>query len=907
LIDVPPAVVVLGLVTGLTYGILAIGLVLCYRMSGVINFALGNAGGLAAAIMGRLSLQLGLPWIAVFPVAIAAGAGASAALELGVIRRLRGAPRIMAVVATLGAGQLLLGLAGSVSQIRSSAQYPPPFRLSFSVGALVVTPYYVLILMLSPVIVAALALFLAPPEWLPRRLRSRYGPALRAASDDPEAARTVGIPTGAMATTAWAIAGALAAFAAALVAPARGFQTVNALGPDLLVRALAPAVLAGMSSLPVALAAGAAVGIFESVANWNARVPGVVDAGLFLAVGAGLLVWRRRGEVTADASWLTLPVDRPVAARLRRLGSAAAILAISVAVLAPLVLSNALAATWTQVFALATIGLSLTVVTGMSGQISLGQFAVAGVGAFAGYLVFVRLDVPWIASVLAAAAAGGASSFVIGLPALRLRGPMLAVTSLAFAVLTPALLGQRWAFGTGADPGRPIIGTTEIITGRSYYYVALGVLLACALLVRNLKSYGIGRLLAAIRDGEDVARSFGVRATARKLQAYAVSGVVAGLGGVVYAQAAGRLTIDTFPAARSVSLLSMVVLGGVGRVLGSVLGAAYLVGLPALVPDDTVALLVSGLGLLVFVLYVPGGFSQLLDRARDAIARGWSERAPLADLPRTARLALRDAAPLPEERAPPVLIAENITVRYGHVAALDDMSLRAGRGETLGIIGPNGSGKTTLFKVLSGFVRPSTGTVRLAGRDVSHLTPEARARLGLIRSFQDSMLFPTLTVVDAVCVALERLSPTHLLTSALAGAPRPRRVRSREARARELVDAMGLTAFRDNLVGELSTGTRRICELCCMLALQPSVLLLDEPSSGIAQRETEALGDLLLSLKARLGLTLVVIEHDMPLIMRISDRIVAMASGTAIAEGTPSQVQADPAVIESYLGPAVRA
>jgi ABC-type branched-subunit amino acid transport system ATPase component/ABC-type branched-subunit amino acid transport system permease subunit len=896
-IDVPPAVVVLGLITGLTYGILAIGLVLSYRVSGVINFALGNAGGLAAAIMGRLSLQLGLPWLFVFPIAIGAGALSAAALEFAVMRRLRRAPRIMSVVATLGAGQLLLGLAGSVSQIRSSAQYPPPFRLSFHVGALVVTPYYVLILLLSPVIVAALAAFLAPPEWLPRALRSRYGPALRATSDDPEAARTLGIPTAAMTTMAWTIAGALAAFAAVLVAPARGFQTVNALGPDLLVRALAPAVLAGMSSLPGALGAGALVGVFESVTNWNVRTPGVVDSGLFVIVLAGLVVRRRRDEAASDASWLALPVDRPQPPHVRRLGMAASAFAIAAALLAPLVMSNARAATWTQVFALATVGLSLTVVTGLSGQISLGQFALAAVGAFAGYVVFVRMDVPWAASLVAAGVAGAAASFVIGIPALRLRGLMLAVSSLAFAVVVPQVLGQPWGFGTGVDPGLPIVGTTEIVTGRAYYYVALGVLVACALFVRNVKRGGPGRLLEAVRDFEDGARAFGIRATGRKLQAFAVSGLIAGLGGVVYAQSVGRLTIDTFPAARSVSLLAMVVLGGVGRPWGAVLGAAYLVGLPAFVTDDTVELMVSGVGLLVFVLYVPGGFTQLLDRLRDALSRAAVAPAAIAEARPSMSLVEAPAAAHGE----PVLVASEITVRYGHVRALDGMSLRVRYGETLGIIGPNGSGKTTLFKVLSGFVRPASGSVELDGRDVSSLAPESRARLGLIRSFQDSMLFPTLTVRDAVRVALERGAPTRLLPSGLSLPSARSRERSKGSRADELVEAMGLVPFRDKLVGELSTGTRRICELCCLVALAPKVLLLDEPSSGIAQAETEALAELLRAVKARLGATLVVIEHDMPLVMGLSDRIVAMASGAAIAEGTPSEVQADARIIESYL------
>jgi len=182
------------------------------------------------------------------------------------------------------------------------------------------------------------------------------------------------------------------------------------------------------------------------------------------------------------------------------------------------------------------------------------------------------------------------------------------------------------------------------------------------------------------------------------------------------------------------------------------------------------------------------------------------------------------------------------------------------------------------------------------------MKPESRARLGLIRSFQDSMLFPTLTVLDSIRVSLEKKHPTQTL-SAVLGLPDARWAeKDKDRAARALVELLGLTRFRNKPVGELSTGTRRITEVACLLALEPRVLLLDEPSSGIAQRETEALAELLLAVRSTIGTTLVVIEHDMPLIMGISDRIVAMGSGSKITEGTPSEVQEHPAVIESYLG-----
>jgi ABC-type branched-subunit amino acid transport system ATPase component len=273
------------------------------------------------------------------------------------------------------------------------------------------------------------------------------------------------------------------------------------------------------------------------------------------------------------------------------------------------------------------------------------------------------------------------------------------------------------------------------------------------------------------------------------------------------------------------------------------------------------------------------------------------------------RRAVVTAGPVPDQRRRPLtgttlLEARQLRKRFGGVAAVDGVSFAVRSGETLGLIGPNGAGKTTTFELLGGFTRADTGQVVFDRRDISHLGPEQRARLGLIRSFQDAALFPTMTVKETVMLALERVQPTRFLSAAIGVTWGEQR---REQRARELVAMMGLDRYRDKQIQELSTGTRRITEIACLVALRPTCLLLDEPSSGIAQRETEALGTLLVDLKRQLDLTLVIIEHDIPLIMGISDRIVAMADGRVIAEGTPDVVRNDPGVIDAYLGGSIDA
>jgi ABC-type branched-subunit amino acid transport system ATPase component len=252
-----------------------------------------------------------------------------------------------------------------------------------------------------------------------------------------------------------------------------------------------------------------------------------------------------------------------------------------------------------------------------------------------------------------------------------------------------------------------------------------------------------------------------------------------------------------------------------------------------------------------------------------------------------------------ESESSPLLATTDLSVRYGGVVALDHVSMAVRQGHIVGLIGPNGAGKTTLFELLSGFTKAQTGTVVYNGRDISRLSPTSRARLGLVRSFQDASLFHTLTVEDTVSVALEQVHPTRTL-AALLGLPGVRR--RRHAEAERIIAMMGLTSYRHTPVKDLSTGVRRITEFACLVALRPAVLLLDEPAAGVAQRETEALGSVLRRLKEQLDLTLVIVEHDIPLIMGLADRVVAMEAGRVLLVGTPEEVRSDPEVIRSYLG-----
>ncbi|MGO9877597.1 MAG: ABC transporter permease subunit [Acidimicrobiia bacterium] len=907
--EVPKQLVFSGAVTGVTYGVIAIGLILIFRSTRVINFAIAEMGGFAAAVLARMVLNWGVGYWLSFVCCLGIGALVGAALELLIVRRLFTAPRVIMLVATIGAAQLLLFAQAILPEPKGLQPFPTAFSRTWEVGGVIVHSEDLVVLIVMPLVIAALALFLN---------RTKYGLAIRASAANPDAARLSAISVKKMSTLVWVLAGTLTAIGTILWAPLTANTATDtfSLGPTLLLRALTAALIAGMTSLPVALGAGIVIGVGESVLLYNNDTPGILDAALFVVVLIALLVMaRNQRSAETGGAWSFSPRVRPTPASLehvwwvRRLSRMSGIVALLVA-LTPLVIFTRASQQllWSRMLLYALVALSLTVLTGWAGQLSLGQFAFVGLGAMStGALV--RNGVGFVPALVLSAAVGAAAAMIVGVPALRRPGLFLAVSTLAFAVMTASWLLFRPVFlpanVLSVSIPRQIIGRVNLGSQGTYYAICLVVLVVLMLGISRVRHSGLGRSMIAVRDNERAAAALGLSPTRVKLTAFGISGAIAGLAGGLLAGLLVTFEPALFSATESLNVVSIAVIGGLASVPGAVLGAFWVVGLPALFNNsNTVGLLTSGAGLLILLLYFPAGLVQLGYSIRDMWFARVASRRPSDVAPVI-------IAPLTSTRLPPgpsvpadidtLIRVRDLTVRFASRTVVDGVDLEVRRGEVVGLIGSNGAGKSTLMNAIAGFV-PSGGTIEVLGRDVRRMPPARRARLGLGRSFQGAELFGDLTVRETIETSLESRAHAGLVATVLA-LPRARRLeRVKRREADEIVGFLGLGRFSGSFINELSTGTRRIVELACLMGSGARILCLDEPTAGIAQRESEAFGPLILDIRRELDASLLVIEHDMPLVLGISDRVYCLEAGRIICEGAPDAVRNDPLVVASYLG-----
>jgi branched-chain amino acid transport system permease protein len=551
--------------------------------------------------------------------------------------------------------------------------------------------------------------------------------------------------------------------------------------------------------------------------------------------------------------------------------------------------------------------LSLNVLMGYAGQISLGQAAFVGVGAFAA-AQYQAWGLPFLAVLPAAVATTALAATVVGLPSLRIRGLQLAVTSLAFGVVAERLIFTRpWAAGssTGAAAPRP-----DLVAGDGAYLAltagALAVIVVADLMLRRSR---VGRALFAVRDREDTAAASGVPVARTKLLAYAISGTYAGVAGALYAFLLERITPGPFTVWASLGYVAIVVVGGLASFSGVIVAAVAFTALPELLrPAATWAPLTGAVALMLMPVLRPEGLGWLLDRPlrlrRRSPARPGPEAAaaPAGDAAALAALApprrsLRLAVPVRD-----LLTVEGLHLSYGGNAVLTGVDFTVRRGERLGLIGPNGAGKTTIFNCVSGFVRPKAGAIRYRDLDLLSLPPEDRPSLGLVRTFQQVGLSPRRTVWDNV-LACQHSVIDYGLAAALTRSGNVRRSERLVAdRAEAALHLTGLADLAAQQVIDLPHGQQRLAEVAAAAAAGPELLLLDEPAAGMSPEEAEHLSALLDELARGLGLTLLVIDHHVPFVTSLCDRLVVLSDGQVIASGRPEAVTADPQVVAVYLG-----
>jgi branched-chain amino acid transport system permease protein len=636
-----------GVVIGLLTALLAIGMALVYRANRVINFAQADLGFVPTTLVIGLVAFSGWPYFAALGLGLLAALLLGVIVEMAVIRRFSRSPRLVLTVATLGLGQLLLFLAILVPRLwdenLTAVIVDPPMDWRWEIGTFVLNASDLIAMVIAPIAMVAVALFLG---------RTRLGVAVRAAAERGDRAAMLGIPVTWLSTIVWSLAAALSFLALFLRADILSIPLGSALSLTTLVQALAALVIGRLSHLPTVAFTAVALGVLDYGVQWNASSPLLVQPIIGAAVLVALLLQRRsssRADNDTTASWSATEEVRPLLpsearlplVRAARVTFAVLIVVGLVAIPVLLRVDQVIKATAVVVFAI--IGVSLVVLTGWAGQISLGQVAFVGVGAAVSAKCTVTWNVDITLALLAGGAAGALAALVVGLPALRLRGLYLAVTTLAFSMsVTAWLLNDRffdWV-PTQRVERLPLFGRIDIADTDRFYMFSLAVMGLVVVAVRGMRRSRTGRAIIALRENERAAQSYSISATRVKLTAFVISGAIAGVAGGLFVHLSQSFDLRSYGAEDSITVFIAGVVGGLGSITGAVLGAIYLKGGEWFITDADWRVLTSGAGVLLVLLILPGGLGGLINTLREKYVRWCVER----DARRTSAQAATSAA-----------------------------------------------------------------------------------------------------------------------------------------------------------------------------------------------------------------------------------------------------------------------
>lgn len=560
---------------------------------------------------------------------------------------------------------------------------------------------------------------------------------------------------------------------------------------------------------------------------------------------------------------------------------------------------NVLEPYFLRLISLALIYLILTtglnIIAGYTGQVSLGQAGLYGIGAYTGAILAAKLGMPFWVCLPAAMALAGLFGLVLGAPTLKVSGHYLALITIGFGVIVEKLLVE-WQWLTGGPMGLavPVVKFFgQPLSEQGFYYLSLVLCILTLWLTKNIIGSYFGRAFSAIRDNELAASCMGIHLTRYKLLAFVLSALFAGAAGCLYAFYSSFISPDSFSFGLSIFFLLTIIVGGLGTIVGPIIGTLILVIIPEYLHFlDQYRLIFYGALLIVMVIGLPHGIAGAIRKKFPRIISFM----PPAEV-------LHDPIPRNTDNYTNgnILEMQNVTKRFGGLKAIDNFSMMIKSKTVHSLIGPNGAGKSTLINIINGVYHADEGKVTFRQKNLTGLKPESIALAGVGRTFQNVQVFRNLTVLENVMVGGHGKHKINIFTTIL---------RSKKARAEEqklyqqawsLLKFMGLDDKASEYAASLSAGQQRLLEIARALAMEPKLLLLDEPAAGLNDTEIKHLMQIIKDIKEN-GITILIIEHHIDFVMDVSDKVTVLNFGSKLAEGKPNEVQSNPEVIKAYLG-----
>jgi ABC-type branched-subunit amino acid transport system ATPase component/branched-subunit amino acid ABC-type transport system permease component len=880
--------IVAGIVAGSAYGLAGVGLVLTYKTSGIFNFAQGALGTVAAYAFYFLYVQHGVAWPWAAAVSVLVVGPLLGVLFETFARGISQTALVWRVASTVG---VMVSIEALFTIIYGTQDRTFPHFLSqstFSVFGTNVTYEQLIGVLLSAGLTAGLFVFFRV---------GRMGKAMRAVVDDPALLALSGISAVTVRRLAWIVGATFAALSGLLLAPNIPLNASNL--TLLIAQAFGAAAIGGFVNLPLTWLGGLAIGIASSVLTAHVSatsILGGLPASLpFIVLFLVLLVFPKSRALKSE---VVLFHRRPPWQAPKRVQLVLAALVLAVLLVVPQFAGLHLTQ-WTGALASVMLLLSLGLLARTSGQVSLCQASFAAIGVV-GFAHLHNDGVPWIPALILGGLIAVPIGALVAIPAIRLSGLYLALATLGFGIMLQDMFyNSSLMFGIstqGLYMPMPHLNWLKVDSDKGFYYVVLVILVITAIAVAAITRSRLGRLLKALSDSPNALTMAGTNVTVTRVLVFCISAFIAGIAGALSGMSVSYTAGSNFDPFTSLTLFVLIMIL-VGRDPWYALLGGLGIGLfPAYVTSPNVGnYLALGFGVSAITAGL-GMQGEMPARIRAFLERVGHDRP--AGVSVASEMSL--ASKVRDQVAPMRLRVQDLSVQFGGLIAVSDLSLDAATGRIAGLIGPNGAGKTTTFNACSGLVRPTSGRIFINDDDVTRLGRSARARRGLGRTFQTPDLFMSLTVAENVALGREASLAGAGVVSQLI--PKPGQ--------RPLIDestAGALTTCRiEQLahiqVNSLSTGQRRLVELARCLAGPFSILLLDEPSAGLDRSETGRFGQVLRSVVETRGIGVLLIEHDMTLVMEVCDDITVLDFGTMICRGTPTEVRASNEVRAAYLG-----